>query len=216
MPQQFSNNARSTLASSINDSATSLTIQSGAADLFPVADVGAESLPSADDWFKATIQDVSGNVEIIYVRTRTSGSAVFSNVIRGQEGTTARSFVSGAIIGLRVTAADLAASIGIPDADNTFSGENTFLQPIIGDLTGDVTGDLTGNADTVTDGVYTSGNQTIAGVKTFSGTIGIGAGWTVTQTSTDLVFSYSGTAKMKLSSAGDLTVVGDVTAYGTV
>jgi hypothetical protein len=32
-------------------------------------------------------------------------------------------------------------------------------------------GDLTGNADTVTNGVYTSGNQTIAGTKTFSSTI---------------------------------------------
>lgn len=33
---------------------------------------------------------------------------------------------------------------------------------------GNVTGNVTGNASTVTDGVYTTGNQTIAGVKTFS------------------------------------------------
>ena len=33
---------------------------------------------------------------------------------------------------------------------------------------GDLTGDVTGNADTVTNGVYTSGDQTIAGVKTLS------------------------------------------------
>jgi trimeric autotransporter adhesin len=36
---------------------------------------------------------------------------------------------------------------------------------------GNVTGNLTGNADTVTNGVYTSGDQTIAGTKTFSSPI---------------------------------------------
>ena len=41
--------------------------------------------------------------------------------------------------------------------------------------------------------------------------------WTITMDgSNNLVFSHSGTGKMKLSSAGDLTVVGDVTAYGTI
>lgn len=188
--------------------------------MFPAANVGTGSIPSTNNWFKATLQDVSGNVEIIYVRTRTAGSAVLSNILRGQEGTTAREFVAGSIVGLRVTAADIQASINIPDADNTFSGDNTFLEPIIGDLVGDVTGnvtgDLTGNADTVTDGVYTSGNQTISDIKTFSDPIGIGAGWTVSQSGTDLVFSYSGTAKLKLSSAGALTAADDVTAFGTV
>ena len=42
---------------------------------------------------------------------------------------------------------------------------------VTGDLTGDVTGDVSGNAGTVTNGVYTTGNQTIAGTKTFSSTI---------------------------------------------
>jgi hypothetical protein len=35
---------------------------------------------------------------------------------------------------------------------------------------GNVTGDVSGNAGTVTNGVYTTGNQTIGGVKTFSST----------------------------------------------
>ena len=42
---------------------------------------------------------------------------------------------------------------------------------VTGNLTGDVTGDLTGNADTVTNGVYTTGDQTIGGFKTFSSDI---------------------------------------------
>jgi hypothetical protein len=130
MPQQFSNNARSTLTSTITDSATSLTIQTAAADLFPVANVGSGSIPSANDWFKATLQDVSGNVEIIYVRTRTVTSPVFSDILRGQEGTTARSFTAGSVVGLRVTAADIQATIGILTNNNQFTGANEFIQPL--------------------------------------------------------------------------------------
>jgi hypothetical protein len=220
MPQQFSNNARSVLQSTITDTATSLTIASGTADLFPTANVGTGSIPSANNWFKATLQDVSGNVEIIYVRTRNAGSAVFSNVLRAQEGTTARTFVAGSVVGLRVTAADIQASINIPGANNTFTGSNTFTQAINGNLTGNVTGnvtgDVTGNAGTVTNGVYTTGNQSIGGNKTFTGTTGIGANWTVFQSGTDLVFAYNGTRRFKISSTGDMTVSGNVTAYGTV
>jgi hypothetical protein len=42
---------------------------------------------------------------------------------------------------------------------------------VIGNVTGNITGDVLGNADTVTNGVYTVGNQTIGGTKTFSSTI---------------------------------------------
>src|SRR5210317_2183884 len=68
--------------------------------------------------------------------------------------------------------------------DQTLAGVKTFSGSIVGDVTGDLTGDvtgnltgpvvgnvtgnLTGNADTVTNGVYTTGDQTIAGFKTFS------------------------------------------------
>lgn len=126
MPQQFTNNARSTLTSTITDTATSLTIQAGAADLFPTANVGTGSILSTDNWFKSTIQDVSGNVEIIYVRSRTAGSAVFSNILRGQEGTAALAFVAGSVIGLRVTAEDF-QRLDVATNNNTFSGDNTFI-----------------------------------------------------------------------------------------
>jgi hypothetical protein len=126
MPQQFSNNARSTLTSSVTNSATSLTVDASAADLFPTANVGTGGLPSSGNWFKATIQDVSGNVEIIYVRTRNTGSAVFSNILRGQEGTTARSFTAGSVVGVRLTALDVQTAINILSGSNTFTGSNTF------------------------------------------------------------------------------------------
>ena len=41
-----------------------------------------------------------------------------------------------------------------------------------GTITANLTGNVSGNAGTVTNGVYTSGDQTIAGVKTFSSEIG--------------------------------------------
>ena len=64
--------------------------------------------------------------------------------------------------------------------NQTIAGVKTFSNGIVGNvngnltgnvtgnLTGNVTGNVTGNAGTVTNGVYTSGNQTIDGVKTFT------------------------------------------------
>lgn len=45
-------------------------------------------------------------------------------------------------------------------SDNTFSGANTFSSTI--------TGNISGNAGTVTNGVYTIGDQDIGGIKTFT------------------------------------------------
>jgi hypothetical protein len=101
----------------------------------------------------------------------------------------------------------------------TFTG--TVVAPAItgnltGNVTGNVTGNLTGNADTVTNGVTTVGNQSIAGNKTFTGTTGIGADWTLFQSGSSLVFSYQGTPKFAITSAGAVTAVDNITAYGTV
>lgn len=172
MPQLFTNNARALLASGITDTATSLTVEASKADLFPVANVGTGAVPSVNNWFKLTLQDSSGNVEIVYVRTRTAGSGVMSNVIRGQEGTTARAFSAGTVAGVRITAADVESSIAAAGnsvqltGDQTIFGTKTFSEAIV--ASGGVTGNVTGNAGTVTNGVYTTGDQTIGGVKTFS------------------------------------------------
>ena len=40
--------------------------------------------------------------------------------------------------------------------------------------------------------------------------------WTITESSGVLYFATAGTNKMKLDGSGNLTVVGDVTAYGTI
>lgn len=40
--------------------------------------------------------------------------------------------------------------------------------------------------------------------------------WTITETSGVLYFATGGTNKMKLDASGNLTVVGDITAFGTI
>ena len=212
MAQQFKNNARALLVSSINSSVTSFVIESAKADLFPVADVGSSSLPSANSWFKATLQDSSGAVEIVAVRTRTAGSGVCSNVIRGYEGTTALSFVAGTVVGLRITAADVQTALDLPGQNNTFTGTNSFTSAITGNLTGNVTGNLTGNETGNVTGNLT-GNATTA-----TSAVGItnAGGWNVTPSGTTLFFNYNGTNVAKLDSSGNLTVKANVTAFGTV
>ena len=47
-----------------------------------------------------------------------------------------------------------------------------------------------------------------------TGTIGVGNTWTVVSSGADIKFELNGVSKMKLDTSGNLTVVGDVTAYG--
>jgi hypothetical protein len=77
--------------------------------------------------------------------------------------------------------------------------------------------------------VKLTGNQTIAGTKTFSSTI-VGSidgnaatatkltttAWTVEEVSGVLFFKHGGVSKAKLDSSGNLTTTGNVTAYGTM
>jgi hypothetical protein len=220
MPQQFSNNARSALAAGVSDTATSLTISVAAADLFPVAKVNTGTIPSANDWFKATLQDVNGNVEIIYVRTRASGSAVFSNVLRGQEGTTARTFAVGSVAGLRVTASDVQAALGVLGNDNLFTGDNQFSGG--NQFANPVNCDITGNAATATNVAYsgltgtvptwnqnTTGNAATAGELTT-------ASFSIEQVGADLVIKNGTTVVAKIDSAGNFTTKANVTAYGSL
>lgn len=85
-----------------------------------------------------------------------------------------------------------------------------------GDATGTWAIGISGNAATVTNGVYTAGNQSIAGNKTFSGVLGLGAGWTAEQSGTDILFKYNGANRFKVDASGNATFAGNVTAYGAV
>lgn len=112
MAQKIPNNARALLATNISAVATSLTVEAGKADTFAVANTSDWLTPA--NWFKATIEDSSGNIEIIKVGTRTSGSGVFSVLLRGQEGTTARAFTAGAVVETRLTSEDVENAVNAP------------------------------------------------------------------------------------------------------
>ncbi|MBO9458979.1 hypothetical protein [Labrenzia sp. R5_0] len=120
MGVKLSNNATSTLASSITNVATSLSVQSGDAALFP-------SL-STDEWFPITVIDSSGNIEVMRVTARTG--AVLT-VTRGQEGTTAQAFNAGSRVDLRLTAG---GALSIPEAAVTDATAKTV--PADADLIG--------------------------------------------------------------------------------
>ena len=114
MSQLFKNAAVSALTAPIGAADTSFTVNITQADLFPAANTGTDPVNTAGkDWFKAALEDVNGNIEIVYVRTRTLGSATMSNVLRGQESTTALSFATGSVVELRLTSLDLQDPISL-------------------------------------------------------------------------------------------------------
>ena len=171
----FKNNAHSTLASSISDSATSITLATGHGNArFPAT--------SSPDYFYATLIDGSNNLEVVKCTNR---SADVLTVVRAQESTTARAYSTGDRIELRITAqglADLNSDFVVADesSDTTCfpifvtaatgalepkSGSNlTFnsssgaltATSFVGDLTGNVTGNASGTAATVTGAAQTN------------------------------------------------------------
>tara|TARA_R110000772_G_scaffold267971_3_gene393606 strand:- start:37111 stop:38727 length:1617 start_codon:yes stop_codon:yes gene_type:complete len=95
MPVQlFENNATTLLDADILIGDTSLTVSAGEGALFP--------LPTAGDWFYATIQS-GALIEIIQVTTRVTDG--FTVIVRGQDGTSAAGWSAGATIELRTTKA---------------------------------------------------------------------------------------------------------------
>jgi hypothetical protein len=98
----FTNNATTTLASSITNVATSLTVASGKGALFPTI--------TGTDYTMCTLQNTAGTTtEIVKVTARSSDTFT---IVRAQEGTTASAFASGDKFELRVTAGEMTNLVG--------------------------------------------------------------------------------------------------------
>ena len=96
----FTNNATTSLAASITNSATSLTVLTGTGSLFPN--------PTAPDYFVITLIGISGSpIEIVKCTAR-SGDTL--TVARGQESTTPSAFTGGDQVQLRITAGQMQAA----------------------------------------------------------------------------------------------------------
>lgn len=126
MSQKYVNNAFSTLVSTVLPAATSIFVQPGHGNRWPVI--------AAPDFCYTTLEDAVGNIEIVKVTARTLGSDELI-VQRAQQGTTARTWSMGDLVELRVTAVELTAfEADIDDleatrakiAGDTYTGTHDF------------------------------------------------------------------------------------------
>lgn len=76
-------------------------------------------------------------------------------------------------------------------------------------ISGDTSGEITISAPAV------AGTNTLL-LPATTGTTVVLDSWTITESGGVLYFATGGTNKMKLDASGNLTCVGDVTAFGTV
>lgn len=99
MSQLFKNNAKTRLASALGASDLSFTVTTGEGALFPAI--------SDSDFFFITLEDSSGNKEIVRVTGRSSDVFTISSspgMGRAQDGTIARAFNANDLVELRLTA----------------------------------------------------------------------------------------------------------------
>lgn len=229
MAQLFANAARAELSADISSGSTTITIASGGS-LFPAITGG--------DWFKAVLEDATG-IEIVYVTAHTSGSNSFT-VTRGQEGTSARAFLTGDIFGLRVTANDMAAAIGWSDEIGVtlqaYDGDLDAIAALAG--TSGLLKKTAANTWTLDTAAYstTTGTVTTASVVSangFAGTVanasttpaitlttsisgilkGNGTAISAASAGTDYLAPPSGTAILKANSGGALANASAGTDY---
>src|SRR6185312_421708 len=89
----YANNARSSLLGNVAPTDPAITLPNGDGALFP--------MPAAGKTFLLTIEDITGNIEIVECTARTADTLT---VTRGREGTLARAFSASTLVEMRITA----------------------------------------------------------------------------------------------------------------
>jgi hypothetical protein len=123
-------------------------------------------------------------------------------------------------------AATARTNLGFTGAVTTIAATDlTASRALASDASGKVAVSATTSAELAFVSGVTSAIQTQINTKapsaspTLSGTISITGGtqaWTVIASGTNLTFAYNGVNKMRLDSSGNITVTGNVTAFGTI
>lgn len=116
MAIKFTNNAVGTLALSISDIETSISVSGTEGSRFPTL--------TGSDYFYATLVDQDGNREILKVTARTGNTMT---VVRAQEGTSARAFDAGSRVSHRLTAVTL-DEFAQKGTGNTFAEDQTIAK----------------------------------------------------------------------------------------
>lgn len=111
------NNAFSALAAALNNTDTTLVVQTGTGDRFPIV--------VAPDTALVTLQDASNNIEIVRVTARASGSDSMT-IQRAQDGTSARSWNIGDVAEIRLPVG-VVAPLQVLDGAATASAIRTKL-----------------------------------------------------------------------------------------
>lgn len=136
--QLFGNNASSLLAASISDSDLSIQVAGGFGALFPN--------PGADEYFLVTLENDSGDIEVVKISSRTTDLLTVPTGGRGQEGTSAQAWTNGqARVELRLTRGTM----------------EKFLQRD-GD---EMTGDLNMNENEIQDAIITGNDSVIDSIS---------------------------------------------------
>ena len=205
MAVKFSNNGKTTLASNITSSATSISVTDGS--VFPTL--------SGGDTFYMTLEDIDSNIEIVSVTAR-SGNTL--TVTRAQEGTTARAFSSSDKAENRLTAAGLNSFVSdsgdiIDGGDLTVNGEysdNVFMV----DYSSGRVGVNLGSGNTPSNALHVNGTVQFSGAGSQSGyqttVTTYASSTTFYRANGDLSFvaGSSSYPKLTLTNAGALTYGG--------
>lgn len=142
MKLKLTNNAETTLAGSINETATTVLLAPGTGQFFPVLGAG--------EFFPMTLVKSSGGVparEIVYVTARNVDSCT---VLRAQEGTLAVTFSTGDYAGCHLTAGCVAMKADLDGAAFTGDvdlGDNRIKQAILQDCAQAYKGDAANTID---------------------------------------------------------------------
>lgn len=152
MVMKFANNATTKLAAGINTSVTSLDVTAGTGALFPTLGGG--------DYFYCTLANTTGGIEIIKVTARSTDTFT---IVRGQDGTTAASWLLNDTVELRLVAASLNDLPKLDEA-NAFTNATESSSTSTGAIT-------TAGGLGVVKSAYVGGNSVVGGTQTVAGRV---------------------------------------------